>query len=146
MAVLKAARTAQYLKWAEFQFSVTDTMVDTAGASKAFSAAAAVFDVINLPPAAVVVAGEVVVETASNEGGAGTHTIAVGDSTTANRYLAATSIKTAARTALVPTGYRSTGQNLRITLAASVGDATAGKVTVRVGYVIPGCANEAVPA
>lgn len=140
MAVLKATRTAQYPLNAEFTFNLTDTMLDIAGVSKAFTAAAPVMDVIKLPPNAVVIGGDVTVETISND--SSTATIAVGDSSSAARYLAATTIKTAARTALTLTGFRGTGQDIRITLANAGADATAGKVTVRVTYIIQSRSNE----
>lgn len=144
MAVLKATRATQSPQYAQFKFTITDTMLDIAGVSKAFSAAAPVMDVINLPMGAIVVGGDVTVETVSND--SSTATIAVGDSSTANRYLTATSIKSAARTALVPTGFRNTsGLNLRITLANAGGDATAGVVTVRVLFIIDGRADEVYP-
>lgn len=142
MALLKATRQAQYPLSAEFTFAVTDTATNTSGATGNLNAAGA-FDVINLPVGAVVVGGEVVVNTASNEGGAAS-TIAVGDSASASRYLSATTIKSTGRTALVPTGYNGLGENLRITLAATNGDATAGNVTVRVQFIILGRGNEAI--
>lgn len=140
MAKLKFTRSAQYTLQTEFIFNLTDTMVDTSGNTTAFKATAGVFDVIKLPPNAVVVGGDMTVETVSNE--SGTATIKIGDSSTDNRYLAATTIKTAARTALTLTGYRGTGQDIRITLANQNGDATAGKVSVRVAYIVSGRANE----
>lgn len=145
MAVLKASRNVQFPLHQEFTFNIAsgDTMVNTSSASQTFAAAAGVFDVINLPAGAVVVGGEMVVETVSND--TGTATISVGDSSSATRYLAATNIKAAARTALTLTGYRSDGASIRITLANQNGNATTGKVTVRVQYVIPGRAHEVQP-
>ena len=140
MTKLKKNRSAQYPLVAEFTFNITDTMVDVNGVEKAFKATAVVVDPIALPPNAVVIGGDVTVETVSDE--SGTATIKVGDSTTDNRYLGATTIKSAACTALVPTGYRGTGQDIRVTLANQNGDATAGKVSVRVEYIISGRANE----
>lgn len=140
MATLKKTRTAQYPLMAEFTFNIADVMLNTSGASTAFKATDGVFDVIPLPPNAVLVGGDVTVETASND--TGTATIAVGDSGSATRYLGATSIKATGRTALVPTGYRGTGEDLRITLANASGDATAGTVTVRALYTVTGRANE----
>lgn len=134
MATKKATRQGQEVVSAVFDFSITDDMLNTSGVSTAFSATSGVFDVINLPPNAEVVGGDVVVRTVSND--TGTATIAVGDSGSASRYLAATTIKTAARTALVPTGYRGTGEQIRITLANASGNATTGEVSVRVEYVI----------
>lgn len=140
MATLRKNRGLQYPLVAEFKFDLTDTMTNTAGAAVVMNGDAA-FDFAALPPNAVVIGGDVTVETASDD--AGTHTIAIGDSGSATRYLGATSIKAAARTALVPTGYRGTGEDLRLTLdAANVGTATAGTVTVRVMYVVTGRTNE----
>jgi hypothetical protein len=140
MTALKKTRSAQYPLTAEFTFNLTDTFVMTDATSKAFTVAAPVADVICLPPNAVVVGGDMTVETIAND--SGTATIAVGDSASATRYLGATTIKTAARTALVPTGFRGAGEDIRITLANQNGDGTAGKVTVRVSYILTGRANE----
>lgn len=139
MPLLKANRHVQESLWAEFTFNLTDTMKNVSGAEQSFAAAAGVFDPIKLPPNAVVIGGDVTVETVSND--TGTATIAVGDAANANRYLGATSIKAAGRTPLVPTGFRGTGQDIRLTLANQNGNATAGKVTVRVGYLITGRAT-----
>ena len=144
MSVLLAARTAQYVMSAEFVFNFDDTMLSTAGASKDFgltNTAATSFDIINLPEGAVVVGGSLDVETAFD---AATYAVIVGDSTTANRYLATADRKAVGRTALVPTGYHSTGQNLRIEITCA-DVCTTGKATVRVEYVIPGRANETNP-
>lgn len=145
MALQRKSRTAQYPLHAEFTFSMADTMLASDGVIRAFNAAGAaqIFDVLGLPPNAVIVGGGVVVEVASND--AGTATIAVGDATLANRYLAATNIKAAGRTALVPTGYRGNGEDLRITLANASGGATQGTVTVRAQYIVTGRANEVQP-
>jgi hypothetical protein len=140
MANKLATRSSGRVLSAEFIFNLTDTMDTTAGVNQAFSTAAGVYDVIRLPAMAYVVGGEIVVETASND--SSTATLAVGDSASAARYLAATSIKTAARTALVPTGFVTTGNDLRITLANAGGDATAGKVRVRVEFVIQNNVHE----
>jgi hypothetical protein len=143
MAKLNPSRAVQYTLAQEFSFLMTDTFVDVNGATKTFKDAAVIADVIKLPNGAVLTGGEIVVETVSNE--SGTATLKVGDVDSDARYLGATNIKAAARTALVPTGYRGTGKDLRITLANQNGDATAGKVTVRVEYVIPGRAQEVQP-
>ena len=142
MAKLRKNRTLQYPLVAEFTFNLSDSLVATDGVERVFNAAGAaqIFDVIGLPPLATVIGGEVVVETASND--ASTATIKVGDSVSDARYLAATSIKTAGRTALVPTGFRGTGEDIRITLANATGGATAGTVTVRVLYTIQNRSNE----
>jgi hypothetical protein len=144
MSEKKATRAAQYPLVAEFTFDIAagDAMKDVNGVSKSF-AVGGVFDVINLPGNAVVIGGDLTVETASDD--SGTATIAVGDSGSATRYLAATNLKAAARTALNLTGYRGAGENIRLTIANQNGNATVGKATVRVMYTIQGRANEVQP-
>lgn len=140
MTAIRANRTAQTPLVAEFTFHPTDTMLNVAGTSQAFSATAGVFEPIALPPNAVVIGGDMTVEVVSND--TSTATIAIGDSVSATRYLAATTMKTAARTALTLTGFRGAGENLRITLANATGDATLGTITVRLTYIITGRATE----
>ena len=48
----------------------------------------------------------------------------------------------AGRTALVPTGYVGLGEQIRLTVTPTVGAATAGKVTVRVEYIVRNRVNE----
>lgn len=147
MALKKATRTAQRPLVAEFTFSFDDTMVDKDGATKDFKTTGTSFvgDVINLPINSIVTGGEVVTETAVT--GSTAYNISVGDSGSATRYLGATDKVSAGRTALVPTGYvNDGGLNLRLTVAPTVADATAGKVTVRVQYILRGKADEVVPA
>ena len=157
MAALKQTRGAQWPLLAEFTFDVSTAVADTmptvvgnviGGASPAYNAAGVVignvgtniFEVIGLPVNATVVGGEVVVETAV--AGPTASTITVGDSGSATRYLGSTSLLSAARTALTPTGFRGAGENIRITVANTVANATAGKVTVRVLYTVQGRQNE----
>jgi hypothetical protein len=141
MATLKANRGLQYPLVAIFTFNMTDDMVNTSGVDTAFKAnAGTVYDIIGLPPNATVTGGDITVSTASND--SGTATISVGDSGSATRYASAVSTKSAARTALTPTGYVGSGENIRITLANANGDATQGTVTVRVQYVVSGRVNE----
>lgn len=141
MAKLIASRGAQYPLVAEFTFNYDDTMVDTSGALKDFkTVGSTVVDAINLPPNAIVVGGEVVTETAV--AGATAYNVSVGDAGSATRYLGATDRVAAGRTPLVPTGYVSNGGNIRITVAPTVAAATAGKVTVRVQYVVRNRVNE----
>lgn len=145
MAKLTATRNAQYPMLAEFTFNFNDTMKDINGVEKSFGSTfgdAIVAQIINLPEGAVIVGGEVVVETAGV--GPTVYTASLGDSVSATRYANAVDLKSAARTALTLTGFR-TSQNLRLTIASTVADASAGKATVRVLYVIPGKANEVVP-
>ena len=135
------SRTAQYPLVAEFTFAIGDTMLNTAGASDNFAVVAAhVFDIIPLPPGATVIGGSVTTDTAFV--GSTAYNVKVGDSTTVDRYLGTTDKTTAALTALVPTGYVGTGQNLRLTVTPTVADATAGAITVRVEYVIANRTNE----
>lgn len=136
MAKLHATRGVQTPLTAEFVVNVvTDTMVNTSGVEDGFATVAThVFDAINLPIGAVVVGGEVVTETAVT--GSTAYNITVGDATSANRYLGATDRVAAGRTALVPTGYVSNGEQVRVTVAPTVAAATAGKFVVRVSYVV----------
>lgn len=147
MALLKAARTAQYLMEAEFTFNFDDTIVDINGVTKTLGSVytdAPVATIMNLPEGAVIVGGEAVVETQGV--GPTAYTISLGDSGSATRYLSAFDLKGAvgARTALTLTGYRTT-ENLRLTMNSTVANATAGKATVRVFYVLANRANEAIP-
>ena len=144
MAKLIASRTAQYVMEAECTFNFDDTMVNTVGTTLAFGAAntaATSVDIINLPAGAVVVGGSVTTETAFD---AATFNITVGDSGSANRYLGTTDRKGTGISALVPTGYRGDGENLRLTFTAA-DVCTTGKMTVRVEYIQTGRANEANP-
>lgn len=141
MAKQLATRSAQYPLFAEFTFSVLDTMVNTVGTLDGFSTVAAhVFDVINLPAYATVVGGEIVTESAVT--GSTAYNVTVGDSASANRYLGTTDKTTAARTALVPTGYVGAGENIRLTVTPTVAASTGGTITLRVMYVIRGRGNE----
>lgn len=145
MPALKAARTAQRVMEAEFTFNFNDTMLDTTDASKDFgltNIAATSFDIINLPPNSVILDGELTVETAFD---AATYAVIVGDSAVANRYLATADRKAAARTALVPTGFRNVDA-LPIRINITCADVcTTGKATVRVSYITVGKADEVQP-
>ena len=147
MAALKATRSSQYPVVSSFTYDISagDTLANTAGTVVAigYVVGAQAFDCIKLPLNARVTGGALVVTTVSND--AGTTTLSVGDSGSATRYLGATTVKSAALTALVPTGYLGTGEDIRITLANGSGGATTGKITVYVEWVIDGKANEVVP-
>ena len=135
MAKLNPSRAAQTVLSAEFTFEFADTVKDVNGATKDFkTVGSTVVDAINLPPRAIVVGGEVVTETAVT--GSTAYNVSVGDSGSATRYLGVTNRVTAGRTPLVPTGYVGDGENLRLTVSPTVADATAGKVTVRVQYIM----------
>lgn len=141
MSKLIATRGQQYPLVAEFTFNFDDTMVDINGALKDFkTVGSTVVDAINLPTGAIVIGGEVVTETAVS--GSTAYNVSVGDSGSATRYLSATDRVAAGRTTLVPTGYVGNGEQIRVTVAPTVADATAGKVTVRVQYVVRNRVNE----
>lgn len=137
------SRTAQYPLVAEFTFNFDDTMVNSAGNTVDFGAAnaggaAGIFEIIPLPPGATVIGGSVTTDTAFDTAG---YDVTIGDSTTADRYLASTDKKALGFTALTPTGYIGTGQNIR--LAFSSDDVcTTGVMTVRIEYVIANRSSE----
>lgn len=115
--------------WATVDFAYTDL---TSG-----SAATA----IKLPVGAVVVGGAVVVKTAFNSGTS--DALVVGDGTTADRYKSSYSIQSAARTALVPTGYivLSTTREIKVTWTAVGTAASAGAARLEVEYIVPARAD-----
>lgn len=142
MAQKLATRGGQYPITAEFTFDVAnDTMKNTSGVDDNFKVVGShVFDAILLPTNAIVVGGEVVTETAVS--GSTAYNVKVGDSVNDARYLAPTDRVAAGRTALVPTGFVGGGEQVRVTVAPTVADATAGKITVRVSYIIRNRVNE----
>ena len=142
MAQKLATRGGQYPITAEFTFDVAnDTMKNTSGVDDNFKVVGShVFDAILLPNNAIVVGGEVVTETAVS--GSTAYNVSVGDSGSATRYLGVTDKVAAGRTALVPTGFVGGGEQVRVTVAPTVADATAGKITVRVSYIIRNRVNE----
>lgn len=148
MALKKASRTAQRVLVADFTWNFDDTMVNSAGNTVDFGkvnlgGAAGIFDVINLPRDAVVLGGELIVETAFDTAG---YDVTVGDNAVADRYLASTDVKATGRTALVPTGYHNTGgKNLRVAFSSD-DVCTTGKATLRVQYMIDGRAEEVYPS
>lgn len=143
MAKLIAQRASQNVMAAEFTFNFDDTMVDTTGATVNFATVGTkIVDVINLPPKAIIVGGQVVTETAVT--GPTAYNVSVGDSANATRYLGVTARQAAGITPLVPTGYVGDGENLRVTVAPTVAPATTGKVTVRVEYIMRDRQNEVV--
>ncbi len=136
MSVLKAARGAQYVNEAEFVLNFDDTMLDINGASKDFgltNTSATSWDIINLPANSVVLGGQITTETAFDTA---SYAVVLGDSSTANRYLASADLKGAATVALLTPGFRNTsGLNIRIGIT-NADVCTAGKMTVRVQFVI----------
>lgn len=149
MALKKATRSAQKVMSAEFVVNFDDTMVDVNGATKTFGSVytdAGTFEVINLPQGAVIIGGDLIVETQG--AGPTVYTMSVGNSGSATAYLAATSLLSSSgtRTALTGLGLGSNdGKNVRVTIASTVANATAGKFRVRVEYVIDGRAEEVNP-
>ena len=142
MAQKLAARGGQYPITAEFTFDVAnDTMKNVSGADDNFNVVGShVFDAILLPTNAIVVGGEVVTETAVS--GSTAYNVKVGDSVNDARYLASTDRVAAGRSALTPSGFVDGGEQVRVTVAPTVANATAGKITVRVSYIIRNRVNE----
>jgi hypothetical protein len=162
MSKLIATRTTQFVQMADFTFNYSDWVVDSAaparvtlGATVAVAdpgstvsglagavANTVVFDAIPLPIGAVITGGEVIVETAYAGATAATLSVGIAGATTA--LASAVDLKTAARTALTLTTplLATAGQNIRLTLAYTVANATAGKVRVRVQYTIDGKMHE----
>ena len=149
MPLIQATRGAQPVMSAEAVFSFNDTMRDVNGVVKTFGSVftdAGVFEVINLPNGAVVVGGELIVETAGV--GPTAYTVAVGHSGSAAAFLAATDLKTAAgtRTALTGLGLQANdGKNVRVTIASTAANASAGKFRLRVNYTTDGRITEVNP-
>ena len=142
MAQKLATRGGQYPITAEFTFDVAnDTMKNASGVDDNFKVVGShVFDAILLPTNAIVVGGEVVTETAVS--GSTAYNVKVGDSVNDARYLASTDRVAAGRTALTVTGFVGGGEQVRVTVAPTVAIATAGKITVRVSYIIRNRVNE----
>lgn len=149
MALIQATRGAQKVMSTEFAANFNDTMKDINGATKSFGSVfgdAGVFEVINLPIGAVVIGGDLIVETQGV--GPTAYTVAVGHSGAAAGFLAATTLLSAAGTRVALTGLglaANDGKNVRITIASSVANATAGKFRVRLEYVIDGRVEEVNP-
>lgn len=140
MAVLKATRTSQDVLCAEFIFNFNDTAVDSVtGASKTFGSVytdAIILDCINLPVGAQILGGDLVVETQG--AGPTAYTVKLGTAASDAIYLGATSLLTAAntRTALLLTSPLGSadGSPIRLTIASTVANATAGKFRISVLY------------
>ena len=141
MPKLLQTRGAQYVKQAEYVFNFDDTAVNTAGATVDFgkvNTAATSVDIIDLPVDATVVGGSVTTETAFD---AATYNITLGDASVANRYLASVDRKGTGTSSLTVTGFRTDGSPIRLGFTAA-DVCTAGKMTVRVQYVVGGQVNE----
>lgn len=164
MAKKLASRTAQGVMVQEFAFDWNDWVIDsvdgtkkTLGSTVALSkdptetaltgpvANTIVFDALPLPVGAVIVGGELIVETAFV--GPTAATILVGIAGATASLLASTSLLAAAstRTALLLTSalqHVAAGANTRLTVAYTVANATAGRARVRVMYTIDGRSTE----
>ncbi len=144
MAKLAATRTSQDVLCAEFIFNYNDTAKDSvSGTDKTFGSTFTdniVFDAINLPSGCQILGGDLVIETAG--AGPTAYTIAIGTAAAPAAYLAATSLSTAAgtRTALLLTAPLGSvgGANVRVTVASTVANATAGKARITVMYKLDG--------
>lgn len=163
MSKLQATRGAQKLSVAEFVWAFNQWVIDSVdGVKKTFGSTAAnstdpnesgltagtgvVFDAIPMPLGAVVVGGELIVETAFVGIGAGA-TITVGVAGDTASLLGSTDLDAAAagsRTALLLTKplVCNGGANVRITTAGLTATATAGKARLRVQYTIDGRQEE----
>ena len=159
-----ATRTTQRVQCAEFVFNYNDWVVDAVSGAKVtfgstlalsvdpteplLTGAAAntgiVIDCIPMPIGAVIVGGEVIIETPVTGSTAYTVSVGIAGSTTA--LASAVDAKTAGRTALTMTTtvpmICNAGTNVRLTAAYTVANATAGKVRIRVNYTIDGKADE----
>lgn len=92
---------------------------------------------VQLPAGAIVIGGFLVVDEVFDA--VTTATIAVGDSLSAARYLAATNVKAAGYTALVPTGYQTLTQgDVLVTYAFTGAAATTGKARLVIEYIVDG--------
>lgn len=145
MARLNSTRGAQMVMSAEFVFNYNDTKLDVNGVEKSFGSVytdAIVTEVIKLPQGAVIVGGDLIVETAGV--GPTAYTAALGTAASASGLLAATSLLATGRTALTGLGLLANdGSNIQLTIASTVANATAGKFRVRVEFVIDKRVNEA---
>jgi len=159
-----ASRSAQYPLFADFTFNFNEFVIDSAdtvkktlGSTVAGStdpleagltgpvANTITFDCIPLPVGAVVIGGELIVDTAYAASTAATITLGIAGALTT--LLGSTSLMATAgtRTPLLLTSVlqsNAAGNNVRATIAYTVANATAGKARVRLMYTIDGRASE----
>lgn len=161
MPRLQASRGAQYPVVAEFNWTFNNWVVDSVtGVKETFGSTVAnstdpsepgltgpaagtiIFDAIPLPIGAVVTGGELIVETAGAGPTAFTASVGIAGNTTG--LLGATSLLAAGRTALLLTSplICNSGQNVRLTVAYTVANATAGRFRLRIQYTLDGKVNE----
>jgi hypothetical protein len=158
-----ASRSAQWPLFAEFTASFNEWVIDTVSTVKktfgstvanatdpleaGLTAGTAVtFDCIPMPVGAVIIGGELIVETAFVGIGAGA-TLDVGIAGDTSALISAYDLDAAAagdRTAftLAKPLLCNNGQNIRLTTAGVAATATAGKFRVRVVYTIDGRTSE----
>ena len=91
-----------------------------------------------LPQNAVVSGGQMVIDTAWDSGTS--DGLEIGDAGSAARYLSSTDAQSAARTALVPTGYQveNANRNILIEVTSAGTAATAGAGRLQVEYIVEG--------
>lgn len=165
MAKLQASRGAQYPLAEEFVLTHQNWVVDSVdGAKKTFGSTVAAstdpaenlltgpvantvtFDGLLIPRGAVITGGEVIVEQAYVGPTAATLSVGIAGSLTA--LANAVDLKTASRTALTMSNVTqllcNDGANIRLTMAYTVANATAGKARVRVLFTIDGRVHEAI--
>ena len=164
MGKLTASRTAQYPLEQSFDFNWNNWVIDsvdgtkkTLGSTVALStdpnetaltgpvANTIVFDCMPLPAGAVVIGGEVIIDTAYAGSTAATLSLGIAGATAS--LASAVDLKGTAgtRTALLLTSAlqsNAAGANVRATIAYTVANATAGKCRVRLLYVVDGRSNE----
>jgi len=145
MAILKAARSAQFKLTASFAFTFSDTMLDITAASKDFgltNIAATSFDIINMPVGSIVTGGSIVRTTAFDTA---SFAVIVGDSVDADRYFATADVKAVGVSALLAPGYKNVG-GLPIRVQITNADVcTTGVGLLVVDFIVDGRANEAYP-
>lgn len=161
---LLAPRSAQYPLLAQFVATSNNWVTDsvdlvskTLGSTVALStdptqagltgpvANTVVFDCLPLPAGAIIIGGELIVDTAY--AGPTAATLSFGTAAATTSLLSSVSLLSTGRTALTLTGLvtegsLSDGANLRMTLNYTVANATAGKFRLRVLYSVDGRAME----
>lgn len=161
MSKLQASRTAQYGLIAEFIWNHNGWVVDSGDGSKktlgstvaastdplepALTGPAAntiTFECIPMPPGAVIWGGALIVETAA--AGATAYTVSLGVAGNTTALLNAQSALATGRTALnlATPMVSNAGQNLRLTVAYTVANTTAGRLRLRIDYSVDGRSNE----
>jgi len=95
---------------------------------------------MDIPPNAVIIQGSLITTEAWDS--TTSDVLSVGDDTSANRYLADGDIRAlGAVVPLVPTGFISTGEGLKVTWTSGGGTPTTGQVRLMVMYYILGRAE-----